>query len=84
MEPGPRIPRAITRNLLHQAGLIYFSTDPVTVTIDPPNQPRVAKAVALLADELNKNPWQRPQVRLREHRSPPRRARAPAGPGPTR
>ena len=48
--------RAITRNLLHQGGQIHFGADAVTVTIDRPNQPRVARAVALLADELNENP----------------------------
>ncbi len=48
--------RAITRNLLHQAGRIHFGADAVTVTIDRPNQPRVARAVALLADELNESP----------------------------
>ncbi|MGH9226307.1 MAG: putative transposase, partial [Acidimicrobiales bacterium] len=48
--------RAITRNLLHQGGRIHFGADAVTVTIDAPNQPRVARALALLADELNQNP----------------------------
>lgn len=45
--------RAITRNLLHQGGRIDFGADAVTVTIDRPNQPRVARALTLLADELN-------------------------------
>jgi transposase len=45
--------RALTRNLLHQGGRIDFGADAVTVTIDRPNQPRVARALALLADELN-------------------------------
>ncbi len=45
--------RAITRNLMHQGGRIDFGTDSVTVTIDRPNQPRVARALSLLADELN-------------------------------
>ena len=48
--------RAITRNLLHQGGRIHFGTDAVTVTIEPPNQPRVARALSLLADELNATP----------------------------
>jgi len=48
--------RAVTRNLLHQGGRLHFGADAVTVTIDRPNQPRVARAVALLADELNENP----------------------------
>jgi len=48
--------RAITRNLLHQGGRIHFGTDTVTVTIDRPNQPRIARALSLLADELNTNP----------------------------
>ena len=50
--------RAITRNLLHQGGRIHFGTDAVTVTIEPPNQPRVARALSLLADELNATPAQ--------------------------
>ena len=45
--------RAITRNPLHQNGRIDYGTDTITVTIDRPNQPRVARALALLADELN-------------------------------
>lgn len=45
--------RAVTRNLLHQGGRIDFGADAVTVTIDRPNQPRVARALSLLADELN-------------------------------
>ncbi len=45
--------RAVTRNLLHQSGRIDFGADAVTVTIDRPNQPRVARALSLLADELN-------------------------------
>ena len=45
--------RATTRNLLHQNGRIDFDVNTVTVTIDRPNQPRVARALSLLADELN-------------------------------
>lgn len=45
--------RAITRNLLHQGGRIDFGPHTVTVTIDRPNQPRIARALTLLADELN-------------------------------
>ena len=44
--------RAITRNLLHQSGRINFATTAIIVTIDRPNQPRVARALSLLADEL--------------------------------
>ena len=44
--------RAVTRNLLHQSGRIDFGPIAVTVTIDRPNQPRVARALSLLADEL--------------------------------
>jgi Transposase DDE domain len=45
--------RAITRNLLHQGGRINYSAHAITVTIDAPNQPRVARALSLLADDLN-------------------------------
>jgi len=45
--------RAITRNLMHQGGRIDFGVDAITVTIDRPNQPRVARALTLLADDLN-------------------------------
>lgn len=44
--------RAITRNLLHQNGRIDYHDTTITVTIDRPNQPRVARALALLANEL--------------------------------
>lgn len=48
--------RAITRHLLRQPGRIAYATSDVTVTIDRPDQPRVARALALLAEELNATP----------------------------
>lgn len=48
--------RAITRHLLRQPGTIAYRTNDVTVTIARPDQPRVARAVELLAEELNADP----------------------------
>lgn len=48
--------RAITRHLLRQPGTIAYRTSDVTVTIARPDQPRVARAVELLAEELNADP----------------------------
>jgi hypothetical protein len=45
--------RAITRHLLRQPGRIAYGTSDVTVTLDRPDQPRVARALGLLAEELN-------------------------------
>lgn len=48
--------RAITRHLLHQPGTIAYRSDGITVSIDRPDQPRIARALRLLAEELNATP----------------------------
>ncbi|MDQ6724709.1 MAG: hypothetical protein M3066_00810 [Actinomycetota bacterium] len=48
--------RATTRHLLAQPGRIAYGPSRVTVTIDRPDQPRVALALHLLAEELNATP----------------------------
>ena len=45
--------RAILRNLLRLGGHIDYTTTAITVTLDPPDSPRVARALTLLAEELN-------------------------------
>ncbi len=52
--------RAITRHLLHQGGQIQYSTSSITITLDRPDSPRVARALTLLADELNQTPARLP------------------------
>ncbi|MGH9107515.1 MAG: putative transposase, partial [Acidimicrobiales bacterium] len=44
--------RAILRNLLHLGATINYDTTTTTVTLDRPDSPRVARSLALLADEL--------------------------------
>ena len=48
--------RAITRNLLHQPGHIHYTPTSITVTIDQPHAPRIARALTLLIDQLNNDP----------------------------
>ena len=48
--------RALTRYLLHQGGSIHYGADTITVTLDAPNQPRVARALRSLVNDLNANP----------------------------
>ena len=50
--------RAITRQTIIRglAGIITFTPAAVTVTLEPPGTPRVARAVALLIDEINNTP----------------------------
>jgi hypothetical protein len=48
--------RAITRHLLHQGGTVHYATNAITITLDRPDSPRVARALHLLADELNATP----------------------------
>ena len=48
--------RAITRNLLHHGGQIDYTTTGITVTLDRPDTPRIARALTLLTDELNNTP----------------------------
>ena len=48
--------RAITRHLLHHGGTIRYQTKTITVILDRPDTPRIARALALLIDELNTTP----------------------------
>jgi hypothetical protein len=48
--------RAILRNLLHLGGQVDYTTSQITVTLDRPDSPRVARALELLAEELNATP----------------------------
>src|SRR5450756_498842 len=48
--------RAIVRNLLHVGGQVDYTTSQITVTLDRPDSPRVARALELLAEELNATP----------------------------
>ena len=50
--------RAITRQTIIRglAGTITFTPAAITVTLEPPGAPRVARALALLIDEINHNP----------------------------
>ena len=52
--------RAITRNLLHLGGTITRTPRDITVTLDPPAAPRIARALSLLLDEINNNPPRMP------------------------
>jgi hypothetical protein len=45
--------RAIARNLLHAGGQVDYVTTGITITLDRPDSPRIARALALLAEELN-------------------------------
>jgi hypothetical protein len=48
--------RAITRHLLHQPGHIHYTPTRITVTIDQPHAPRIARALNLLIDQINTTP----------------------------
>lgn len=48
--------RAILRNLLHLGGHVDYCTQTITVTLDRPDSPRVARALQLLTQELNVTP----------------------------
>ena len=52
--------RATVRHLLHQGGQVDYTTGQITVTLDRPDSPRVARALELLAQELNANPARLP------------------------
>src|SRR6266705_106710 len=52
--------RAITRHLLHLGGTITSTPRVITVTLDPPAAPRIARALALLLDEINATPPRMP------------------------
>ncbi|MGH3756018.1 MAG: putative transposase, partial [Pseudonocardiaceae bacterium] len=45
--------RAILRHLLHLGGHITYTPDTITITLDRPDTPRVARALTLLTEELN-------------------------------
>jgi len=44
--------RAITRNLLHFGGTVAFERNRITVTLDRPGAPRIARALGQLLDQL--------------------------------
>jgi hypothetical protein len=48
--------RTITRHLLHQPGHIHYTPTTITVTIDQPHAPRIARALNLLIDQINNTP----------------------------
>ena len=52
--------RAITRHLLHLGGTITSTPRAITVTLDPPAAPRIARALALLIEEINATPPRMP------------------------
>ena len=48
--------RTIARHLLHQPGQIHYTPDRITVTIEEPHAPRIARALTLLIDQINRTP----------------------------
>ena len=54
--------RAITRETIIRgtAGIIVFAPDTITVTLQQPAEPRIARALALLIDQINAVPPQMP------------------------
>jgi hypothetical protein len=48
--------RTITRHLLHQPGHIHYTPTHITVTINNPHAPRIARALNLLIDQINNTP----------------------------
>jgi len=59
----PNEHRAITRHLLHHGGQIDYGISAITVTLDRPDSPRIARALHLLTDELNHTPARLPADR---------------------
>ncbi len=52
--------RAILRNLLHLGGQVDYAVMQITITLDRPDSPRVARALELLTQELNATPARLP------------------------
>jgi hypothetical protein len=52
--------RAILRNLLHLGGQADYTKTAITITLDRPDSPRVARALGLLTQELNATPTSLP------------------------
>ena len=52
--------RAITRHLLHQGGQVDYTSTQITVTLDRPDSPRIARSLGLLTEELNATPARLP------------------------
>ena len=48
--------RAITRTLMHTGGVITYTPDQITVTLDQPDAPRITRALTCLLEELNHTP----------------------------
>jgi hypothetical protein len=48
--------RATTRNLLHLGGTITYTPTTIHIGLNQPNTPRLARAIALLLDEINQTP----------------------------
>ena len=48
--------RALTRSLFHNGGTIDYQTHTIAVTLDPPDSPRLARALGLLIEEINHTP----------------------------
>ena len=70
--------RAITRETIIRglSGTITFTPAAITVALEPPGQPRVARALAMLIDEINHTPPVIPRNNsahhLPAHRTPAR------------
>jgi len=63
--------RAITRHLLHQPGHIHYTPDSITVTIDPPHAPRIARALNLLIEQINTTHPNSPATTAKSPTKPP-------------
>ena len=48
--------RAVLRHLLRLGGQIDYTSTAITVTLDRPDSPRVARALTLLTEEVNATP----------------------------
>jgi hypothetical protein len=63
--------RAITRHLLHQPGQIHYTPTRITVTIDQPHAPRIARALNLRRPDQHhptQTRWRPPPNQLPNHR----------------